>query len=108
MKKQLLSIFAAVSLSSMLAQVPSASWATNQQAIFPTNASVQLPGVKIMDALDVNVVWVTGFDGAAPNRNYNWYSRTINGGVTFTGGNIYSDTNTFRIANMEGIDANTA
>ena len=106
MKKQLLSIFAAVTVSTVVAQVPAAAWSTNQHAIFPT--SVANSGVKFMDAVDANVVWVTGIDYAAPSRNYNWYSRTINGGTSFAGGNIFSDTNTYVVANMEGIDANTA
>ena len=108
MKKQLLSIFAALTMSTMFAQVPAAVWSTNQDAIFPT--SVANSGVKFMDAVDANVVWVIGKDYAATgfNRNYNWYSRSINGGATFAGGNVYSDTNTYIIANLEGIDANTA
>lgn len=108
MKKQLLSIFAAVSVGAMFAQVPSADWSTNQNAVFPAPASVSFKGVKFMDAVDANVVWVTGWDLAAPRRNYNWYSRTTDGGATFAGGNIFSDTNTYVIANMEAIDANTA
>ncbi len=106
MKKQLLSILAALTVGSVMAQVPAAAWSTNQNAIFPTTAVNT--GVKYMDAVDANVVWVIGWDLAAPNRNYNWYSRTINGGSTFAGGNIFSDTNTFKLANMEAIDANTA
>jgi len=105
MKKQLLSIFAAISVSTMLAQVPAAVWATNQDAIYPS--AVTSSGVKFMDAVDANVVWVIGRD-YANTRNYNWFSRTTNGGTSFTGGNVYSDTNTYIIANMEAIDANTA
>ena len=108
MKKQLLSIFAAVAVSTVFAQVPATDWSTNQDAIFPSPSSVTFPGVKLMDAVDANVVWVTGWDLAQPNRAYNWYSRTVNGGSSFAGGNIYSDTNTYVLANMEGIDANTA
>ncbi|PBQ31649.1 hypothetical protein CNR22_07665 [Sphingobacteriaceae bacterium] len=108
MKKQLLSIIASVAVSTVFAQVASPSWATNQHAIFPNPTTALLPSVKIMDAVDANVVWVTGWDLNAPSRNYNWYSRSINAGVTFSGGTIYSDTNTYVIGNMEGIDANTA
>ncbi|WP_317898758.1 T9SS type A sorting domain-containing protein [Aurantibacillus circumpalustris] len=108
MKKQLLSIFAALTLSTTFAQVPAAAWSTNQNAIFPT--SVLNSGVKFMDAVDANVIWVIGKDygNTGFSRNYNWYSRSINGGALFAGGNVYSDTNTFIIANLEGIDANTA
>lgn len=112
MKKQLLSIIAALTVGTAMAQlVPSTSWSTNQNALFPpSSAGGSLPGVKFMDAVDANVVWVIGWDygNGQTSRNYNWYSRTINGGTSFSGGNVFSDTNTYVIANMEGIDANTA
>lgn len=108
MKKQLLSLFAALSVSAAVAQVPSPSLNLNQDAVFPNAATITNPGIKFLDAVDANVVWTMGYDAAAPRRNYNWYSRSINGGVTFAGGNVYSDTNTYQMANMEGVDANTA
>lgn len=106
MKKQLLSIFAALASQALVAQTTSPSWTINQNANFP--ASVVNAGVKFMDAVDANVVWAIGFDAASPTRNYNWYSRTTNGGSSFAGGNIFSDTSTYIIANLEGVDANTA
>lgn len=109
MKKQLLSLCAALSVGVSVAQVPSPSLNINQAAIFPTAApSVSFAGIKFLDAVDANVVWTIGYDAAAPRRNYNWYSRTVNGGTSFSGGNVYADTNTYIIANMEGVDANTA
>lgn len=108
MKKQLLSIFAALSVGVTMAQVPSPSLNINQDAIFPNPAAVTNPGIKFLDAVDANVVWTIGYDAAAPRRNYNWYSRSINGGTNFSGGNVYNDTNTYVISNMEGVDANTA
>jgi photosystem II stability/assembly factor-like uncharacterized protein len=105
MKKQLLTLFAAITLSAAVAQQnPSPSWSITQNAAF-TNTSV---GIRFMDAVDQNVMWVIGYDGFAPSRNYNWFSRTINGGTTFTAGNILPDTNTYVLANLEGVDANTA
>src|SRR6476620_9599510 len=106
MKKQLLTLCAAVSVSALVAQNPAPNFNINQHAIYPT--TVQFPGVKFLDAVDANVVWTVGYDLGAPNRNYNWYSKTVNGGSNFVAGNIYSDTNTYQIANIEGIDANTA
>jgi photosystem II stability/assembly factor-like uncharacterized protein len=88
--------------------VPSPSASINQNAIFPNPPSVNFPGIRFMDAVDANVVWVIGQDLAAPRRNYNWYSRSINGGTSFAGGNIFADTNTYALSNMEAIDANTA
>lgn len=107
MKKQLLSIFVAtVAATAAIAQVPSSSWNLNQNATYST--TVANPAVKFMDAVDANVVWTVGMDAANVTRNYNWYSRTTNGGNSFNSGNIFSDTSTFIIANLEGIDANTA
>lgn len=104
MKKQLLSIFAAVAVSTVFAQTPSPSWATSQNAGYPITSA----GIKFMDAVDANVVWTIALDGTAPARNYNMFSRTSNGGSTFTYGNIFADTNNYVIANMEAVDANTA
>ena len=104
MKKQLLSFMVLLGLGTLTAQTPSPSWTISQNAAF-TNTSV---GIRFMDAVDPNVVWVVGYDGFAPNRNYNWFSRTINGGTTFTAGNIFPDTSTYVLANMEGVDATTA
>jgi hypothetical protein len=112
MKKQLLSIFAAVSITTVLAQIPSPSWTISQNAAF-TNTSV---GIRYMDAVDANVMWVTGYDGFATSRNYNWFSRTIDGGVTYTAGVVFpssitpsiGDTSSYSISNLEAIDANTA
>ena len=114
MKKQLLSIIAALAVGTVVAQTPSPSWSISQNAAF-SNGSI---GIKFMDAVDNNVLWVMGYDGTSGNtrRNYNWFSRTINGGSTFTSGVIYQstvtpligDTNTYVVANMEGVDGNTA
>ncbi len=108
MKKQLLSLVAAAAVISVSAQTPSPQWTINQQAIFPSSPTFTAPGIKFIDAVDTNVIWTVGMDWADTDRNYNWYSRSLNGGTTFTGGNIFSDTSTYQIANLEGIDANTA
>jgi hypothetical protein len=104
MKKQLFSILTALTVGTVLAQTPSPSWTISQNASFPiTNA-----GHRFLDAVDANVVWLSGYDGINASRAYNWYSRTINGGASYTSGNIFADTNTYLLSNMEGIDANTA
>lgn len=110
MKKQLLSVLGGLMLASgMQAQFTvSPSWTVNQQAAFPTAPSSATPGIRYLDAVDQNVVWVVGYDGTAANRAYNWYSKTTNGGSSWTGGDILPDTNSFVLANLEGIDANTA
>ena len=77
MKKQLLSIFTVLSISTLLAQVPSPSWTISQNASF----SITSAGHKFLDVVDANVVWLAGYNGVAPGQNVNWFSRTINGGT---------------------------
>jgi hypothetical protein len=108
MKKTLLSIFTMIASVTAIAQ-PSPQWLTNQQAVFPTAPNTATAkGIRFIDAVDQNVIWTIGYDGNAANRSYNWWSRSIDGGATFTGGNVLPDTLTYTLANLEGIDANTA
>ncbi len=113
MKKTLLSIFGALAVSSAVGQA-SVDWSTTQNAAWPKVSM----GVRLMSAVDANVLWATGYDGTTGNvgRNYSYFTRTINGGSTYTSGIIYQsattpaigDTNSFKIASFEGVDANTA
>ncbi|MGZ3931615.1 MAG: WD40/YVTN/BNR-like repeat-containing protein, partial [Bacteroidia bacterium] len=103
MKKSLLIVASALTLNAFPQATPSPSW-TAENSNFP-NVST---GVKYMDAVNANVVWAIGYDGTAPNRNTNVFTRTINGGTTFTPGTIWPDTNTYFPGSLEGIDANTA
>lgn len=110
MKKQLLTLLSVLTVGAAVAQTPSPSLNINQNATYalPSNSAQIVPGVRFIDAIDQNVVWTIGYDAAAPNRNYNWWAKTTNGGSSFSAGNVYADTNTYRMSNMEGIDANTA
>lgn len=113
MKKTLLSIFGALAVSSGIAQVASPSWSTTQNAAWPKVST----GVRLLSAVDANVVWATGYDGSAGNtgRNYSWFTKTTNGGALFTSGYIFSsptntvigDTSSFKIAGLEGVNATT-
>lgn len=87
-----------------MAQTPSPSWTITQNAGFPLPSA----GTRFLDAVSANDVWAVGYDGTAPSLDYNWYSKTNNGGTSWSGGNIFADTNTYVIANLEGVDANTA
>lgn len=105
MKKQLLSIFAVVAAGTAVAQTPSPSWTIAQDPIF---TQVPVAGTRFLDAVDANVAWVCGYDGNSSTANYNWFSRTTNGGATWVPGNIFPDTNTYNLASLEAIDANIA
>jgi photosystem II stability/assembly factor-like uncharacterized protein len=105
MKNSLLTFFGLATLGSAVAQqTPSPSWTISQNASF----SITSAGVRFLDAVDQNTVWLLGYDGTAPGLDYNWWSKTTNGGATYTSGNVYADTNTYVPANMEGIDGNVA
>lgn len=108
MKKSLLSLAAVAMSFGAFAQTPTPSpfWNIIQGATF--NGSAQFAGVRFLDAVDANNVWAIGYDGTAPNMNYNWYSRSTNGGTSWTAGNVYADTNTYVMANLDAVDANTA
>lgn len=107
MKKQLLSVFAALTVNSAVAQFTvSPSWTITQNAAFPNSTL----GVQYLDAVNANVVWVVSGDYATTGSPSQYYSRTIDGGQTFTSGIIpnVGAGNTYEIGNMEAIDANTA
>jgi photosystem II stability/assembly factor-like uncharacterized protein len=61
-----------------------------------------------MDAVDPMVVWAIGYDGTAPSRTSNMFTRTTNAGTNWTSGVVWPDTNTWIPSAIEGIDANTA
>ncbi len=82
----------------------SPSWSTIQNSNFP----ILTAGVRYFDAVDTNVVWAIGYDGAAAKRNYNFFTTTKNGGASFTAGTIFADTNSYVISNIEGIDSMNA
>jgi photosystem II stability/assembly factor-like uncharacterized protein len=105
MKKSLLTILGIACLSSAVAQqTPSPSWSITQNAGYTVTSA----GIKFLDALDANTVWMTGYDGQVPGRNYSFWARTFNGGSSYVHGNIFPDTNTYVLANLDGIDECTA
>jgi photosystem II stability/assembly factor-like uncharacterized protein len=109
MKKQLLSVFATLAFGASVAQVPTNSWTTAQNSNFPAGGLA----ARLMDAVDANVIWL-GSDDVFTSRNYCFYSMSSNGGSSFTSGPIFpnstavGDTTDYVLANIEGIDANTA
>ncbi len=105
MKKNLLSILGvALTVGAVAQQTPSPFWTTTLN----TNFSNLAAGVVYLDAVDASNVWMIGNDGLAPGKFINQFSRTTNGGTSFTSGTIYADTNTYVVANMEGINGTTA
>ena len=106
MKKQVFTILSVGFTAAIMAQNPTPSpfWNIIQNPLWPINSG----GVRYMDAVNPNVVWCTGYDGTAPNKAYNFFARTIDGGNTWNNGNVFADTNTYIISNIEGVNADTA
>ncbi|MCX7729091.1 MAG: T9SS type A sorting domain-containing protein [Bacteroidia bacterium] len=100
MKKHLLTIISAGISALALAQTTSPFWSIIQNPMWPVVSG----GVRYMDAVNQNVVWCTGYDGFAPGLAYNFFARTIDGGNTWNNGNVFADTNTYIISNIEGVN----
>jgi len=100
MKKQLLTILSTGISALILAQTPSPFWSIIQNPMWPVTSG----GVRYMDAVNQNVVWCTGYDGYAPGLAYNFFARTVDGGNTWNNGNVFADTNTYIISNIEGVN----
>lgn len=103
MKKTLLTSFIAAMSLTTFAQTPSPFWNTLQNTNFPHSSA----GLIFLSVCDANNVWGVGNYGTN-GRNSHLYTKTTNGGTTWTSGNIFPDTNTYVIANLHGIDANNA
>lgn len=102
MKKQLLSIFAAATVLTGMAQTPSPSWTINQSG----NYTPSVVATTMLYAVDANTVWGKG-ENAIDGGNNELFTKTTNGGTSWTSGNL-PDTNIYINANIEGIDGNTA
>lgn len=102
MKKTLLTVAGAMTVFGIIAQAPTPSpfWNIFQSPMWPVVSG----GVRYMDVVNQNVIWCTGYDGFAPRLAYNFFARTTDGGNTWNNGNVFADTNTYIISNIEGIN----
>ncbi len=98
MKKHLLIISALFLSAAVNAQV----W-TSQATGFATASR----GIRNVSAVDANNVWVSTYDGSGGAANSQDYSRTTDGGTTWTPGMITTPA-TFNWSNIWAISATTA
>lgn len=98
MKKLLLSLSLIASFTTTNAQ-----W-TSQATGFDV-ASRGLSEIKIVDA---NTVWAIAYDGADLNNQIQEFTRTTNGGASWTFGTINVGNTTLRIANISPVNGTTA
>lgn len=101
MKKILLTAFALIAYTSASAQY----WST-QNSGFAT-ASRGISGLEVYDA---NTVWAFAYDGASSSSSTNVqeFTKTSNGGTTWTAGNINLGNPALHITNISGVSATTA
>ncbi len=99
MKKLLLSF------SLLLMGFTSFAQAWVEQATAFTTASRGIEDVQIVDA---NTVWCTAYDGVTPTNAIQEFTRTSDGGSTWTPGLIDVGDTTLSITNITAVDALTA
>lgn len=100
MKRTLLSAFVLIFSTSAFAQY----WGT-QNSGFST-ASRGISGLEVFDS---NVVWAFAYDGGSTNPpNVQEFTKTSNGGTTWTAGSINVGNPAFTITNISGVSATTA
>jgi hypothetical protein len=69
------------------------------------NASRGIDEIHIVDA---NTVWCLAYDGVTPTNNIQEFTRTTDGGASWTAGNINLGDSTLKIGNLVAINATTA
>ena len=98
MKKLLFTAFALVSMATQ-----AQTW-VQQNSNFPTPSSL----VRDMHAVNATVAWAYNNLPGAGAANLQEYSRTSNGGATWTSGQINLGDTTLGISDLTAADANTA
>ena len=97
--KKLLLCFLLISLTSTI----SAQW-TSQA----TGFSAASRGLSQVTALDANTVWALAYDGSGLGTNVQEFTKTTNGGVTWTAGTIDVGNTVWELNNISPISATTA
>ena len=87
----------------VVSEEPSGVW-ISQNTSFPNTST----GVRNISIVDENVVWASGYDGSGSGANYQVYSRTSNGGSSWSSGNINLGDTNLGIAMISAISSTTA
>ncbi len=99
MKKLLLSIVSLLSVNIVYSQF----WAT-QNTAFATATR----GISGLEVYDANTVWAFAYDGSGAGANVQEFTKTSNGGSTWTSGTINVGDPALKITNVSGVSATTA
>lgn len=65
-------------------------------------------GINWVSIVDQNVVWATAYDGSGANANVQQFTKTTDGGTTWTPGNINVGNTGLGISMIHGISSTTA
>ncbi|MGD1318793.1 T9SS type A sorting domain-containing protein [Chryseobacterium sp. 2R14A] len=99
MKKILLSAFALIISSSSFSQY----WSTQN-----TGFATASRGISGMEVYDANTVWAFAYDGVTSTNNIQEFTKTSNGGTTWTAGSINVGNPAMTITNISGVSGTTA
>ncbi len=73
-----------------------------------TGFSAQYRGINYISIVDENVAWATAYDGSGAGGNIQEFTKTIDGGNTWTPGTINIGNTALGVSMIYAIDANTA
>jgi len=65
-------------------------------------------GIEQIQIIDANNVWATAYDGATTTNIVQEFTKTTDGGATWTPGTINVGDTTLSLSNISAVDANTA
>ncbi|WP_130733656.1 T9SS type A sorting domain-containing protein [Flavobacterium sp. J27] len=97
MKRKLLYLFLLTST------ISNAQW-VSQATGFTTTSR----GVTDINIVDANTVWALGYDGSGGGANVQEFTRTSNGGTTWTSGAINIGNTALELTNISPVSATTA
>lgn len=73
-----------------------------------SNFSTASRGISHISIVDQNIVWAQGYDGATPTNNVQEFTKTTDGGNTWTASTINIGNAALGISMIHALDANTA
>ncbi|WP_447635137.1 T9SS type A sorting domain-containing protein [Flavobacterium microcysteis] len=93
----------------LLVALLAASWTMHSQwATQNTGFTAVNRGLDEIHIIDANTVWAKGYDGNIANTNVQIFTKTTNGGTTWTSGTIGIGSSALEITNIMPISATTA
>ncbi|MBW6492117.1 MAG: C10 family peptidase [Lentimicrobium sp.] len=81
----------------------------NQASWIVQNSGFTAPsrGINYLHAVNNNIAWATAYDGSGTGSTINEFTKTTNGGATWTTGQVLGGT-TYGLGNISAVDENIA